>query len=152
MSVENPLNTFLVSANRWIIRPSNGEVAMLSAAASRTRPSRLDSFQLALSLLAKDRQATNELKTYLAKVLAQANALLHNPRETVDQLPEAIELAFEMQQLQELRRTVETILDTANLDQVAATNLDQVAAQKLLKQLEQYNAGQERPRADRILP
>lgn len=117
---------------------------MLSAAASRTRPSRLDSFQLALSLLAEGREPTNELKAYLAKVLAQANMLLHDPRKNVDQLPEAIELAFEMQQLQELRRIVENILGT--------TNLDELAAKKLLKQLEQHNAGQERPRADRILP
>ena len=117
---------------------------MLSAAASRTRPSRLDSFQLALSLLTEDREATAELKAYFAKVLTQANALVHDPRKNVGQLPEAIELAFEMQQLQELRHAVQTILTT--------TNFDQAAAKKILKQLEQHNADQERSRADRILP
>ena len=55
-----------------------------------------------------------------------------------------VELAFEMQQLQELRGLIEAILPTAKLDKVSA--------QRLLKQLEQHNAGQERPHADRILP
>ena len=116
---------------------------MLSAAASRSRPSRLDAFQLALSLLAEGRDTPKELQTYLRNVLRQANALLHDPHNNIDQLPESIELAYEMQMLQEVRNTVEAIL--------AKPNLEPAGVRRLLRQLEQTNAGQERSSSDRIL-
>jgi hypothetical protein len=99
---------------------------------------------LALSLLAEGSDTPTELRVYLENVLKQASALLHDPHKNIDQLPESIELAYEMQRLLEVRKIVETILANSDLEPAGAKNL--------LRQLEQNNAGQERSSADRILP
>jgi hypothetical protein len=97
-----------------------------------------------LSLLAEGRDTPKVLQAYLENVLKQANALLRDPHKNIDQLPESIELAYEMQRLEEVRNVVEAIL--------AKPDLEPAGAKKLLRQLEQTNAGQERSGADRILP
>jgi hypothetical protein len=120
------------------------KVCMLSATTPRLGQSRLEAFQLALSLVAAGSQASDELQVYVTNVLRQASALARDPRQSLERLPESIELAYEMLRIDQVKQLVETV--------AASKALQPDEARRLLEGLEQNDAGQERFGADRIIP
>lgn len=86
------------------------------AAASVDRDQSAAPFHVALQILSSERSLPAKLSAYMQTVLVQAIGIARDPN-TIDAttLPEAIQLALDLQQSHELRTAVERVAQGDNL-------------------------------------
>jgi hypothetical protein len=84
----------------------------------------LEMFRLALCLVSHNQSAPDQLKTYFAKVLAQARSLSKDPKSVDEQLmPEAIQLAVELDMLKDLRTAIAGVTELSALSATKAATI-----------------------------
>lgn len=84
----------------------------------------LDMFRLALSIVSHGKSAPDQLRAYFESVLNQARALRENPGSVSGPLmPEAIQLAIELDALDEFRVAIDDITELNSITPDQANNI-----------------------------
>lgn len=93
---------------------------MLAAASSRTDRT-LDTIRLVLLLESKRQAYPESLKKYFTEVVRQAVELLRHPGSVASEVsPEAISLALSVLSDQDVRKTIESIVENQSMSQQQA--------------------------------